>query len=83
MSRIGVDAQTAARRLSGRRLVFARSGIDIVARAALSKGRAQISWNVWHAALLKVKHRYRGGRSTFARSRTDFVAGAALSQGRV
>ena len=65
--------------LRGRRSSSARSGAEIVAGAALSKGQVQMSWQARH--FRRVKYRFRG-RRTFARSSTDFVAGAALSQGQ-
>ena len=56
-------------------------GLNCVAGAVLSQGRAHISWQAQH--FRKVKQRFRGRRSTFARLSRDFVAGAALSQGQV
>ena len=67
--------------LRGRCSTFARSSIDFVAGAALSRGRVQISWQAHH--FRKVKYRIRGRCSTFARSSAKFVARAALSQGQV
>ena len=65
--------RTAKRRFRCRRSAFARSGVDVVADAALSRGNARVPWQAQRfrragvVAFPRVGRRLSGRRGAFAR----------------